>query len=122
MERLGSAQLIQVKNATGATVKAWDLRPFGGEPLQLGLVSSPMPPAGSTTDRTLANGAVLQIDLASGDVFQKANPRVDPAAAAAEPPPTVGPVGGPPPKPKMSPFVLAALAGAALFFLKGGRR
>ena len=116
MERIGTAQMIQTTNAAGATVKAWDLRPFGGEPLQLGLVSSPLPPAGTTVDRTLPNGRILRVEASSGDVYE---------VKASDPPPTVGPTGGT----KIgaagffrSPMLLAALAGIAFAFFGRKRR
>lgn len=117
MESLGTAQMIELQNVTGATVKAWDLRPFGGDPLQLGLVSSPLPPAGSTTDRTLKSGAIIRIDTGTGEVF---------SVTKADPAPALGPPGGPPRRAAMfglSPMMLAALAGVAwaVFFRKKRR-
>ena len=115
MERIGTAQLTQTTNASGATVKAWDLRPFGGDLLHLGLVSTPMPPGGTTADRTLSNGRILRVDVSNGDVYE---------VKAGDPPPTVGPTGGPAATMGggmfRSPMILAAIAGIAFAFL--GRR
>lgn len=118
MERIGTAQMIQTTNAAGATVKAWDLRPFGGDTLQLGLVSSPLPPAGTTADRTLSNGRILRVDVSNGDVYE---------VKAGDPPPTVGPTGGPAAMMSgggllRSPMMLAALAGIAFAFFGRKRR
>lgn len=123
MQPLGVATLIQMTNSTGATVKAWDLRPFGGEPLQLGLASSPLPPPGTTVDRQVSGGRTIRVDVNTGEVsLVSAGGGAAGAVAAVEsgtaPPPSVGPVGGPPARPGLSPFMLAALAGVAwaLFF------
>lgn len=116
MQSLGTAQLIELPHSTGATVKAWDLRPFGGEPLQLGLTTSPLPPAGSTTDRTLSSGAIIRIDTGTGEVW---------SVTKADPAPALGPPGGPPRRSVfgLSPQMLAVVAGIAwaLFFRKKRR-
>ncbi len=102
MKALGTAKLVQTTNDAGAVVKAWDLRPFGGNLLHLGLVSSPLPPQGTTTDRTLPNGRVLRIDTSSGAVFE---------VESGDEAPAVGPPGGVPMK---GPGVLAGGRGLAI--------
>lgn len=119
MNALGRAQLIELRHSTGQMVKAWDLRPFGGDPLQLGLTTSPLPPAGSTVDRSLSSGRVLRIDTSTGDVWE-----ITPAQAVAEPP-VIGPPMGPPPPPRSplrNPMVMAVLAGAAWAWWRKRRR
>jgi hypothetical protein len=115
MERIGTAIIVQTLNSTGAVVKAWDLRPFGGDLLHVGLAESPLPPAGTTSDRTLANGRILRVDVGEGGVFE---------VKAGDPPPTLGPIGGP--KATMGgllgkPLFLAIAAGV-LFAFMGRRR
>lgn len=118
MNALGQAKLVQTTNSTGAVVKAWDLRPFGGNLLELGLVNTPLPPAGTMVDRTLPGGRILRIDASSGGVFE---------VSATAAPPTIGPTGGPLMRPSAgnamrSPTTLAILAGLFFAWWKWGRK
>lgn len=116
MKALGQAKLVQTTNSTGATVKAWDLTPFGGTLLQLGLVNSPLPPEGTTVDRTLPNGRILRVEVASGGVFE---------VKASDPPPTVGATGGVPMKAAgffAGPRAMALVAGVVVAWWMFGRR
>lgn len=117
MKALGQAKLVQTTNSTGALVKAWDLRPFGATLLELGLVTSPLPPPGTMVDRTLPSGRILRIDVAGGGVFE---------VTAEAPPPTIGKTGGVAIRSSgagiASPKMLALVAGLFFAWWKWGRK
>ena len=78
MKLSGKADLIPVDHVNGPS-KAWNLKPFGGPEVFMGLQTQPLP----ATDTFVDRGA-LRLNARNGDVY---------ILEPGDPPPTVGKTG-----------------------------